>query len=285
MSEISDLEAYRQLREYLRKRGIRIVTIASNANIGSNINVYHFARYVPLSMDGIRSVYYDNRGVNKIVRSIIPMKRKKPAKKAFFNQTTIRIKPNTDPNADEINVKVFKNSSLQITGCKDMEDYFDVLERLKVILKNGVRTKIQGELTDVEFAVEPEKLEVCKIVIRLIVSCFNLDYCIDRRHLARILKTNHSLHSKEGYIKFKNGTNSKHSCINIKYQYDAKTTISIFIFYTGSIIITAAQSIPQIISAYEYVMRILNRYKESTRAYIYDKNVIKRMAQQCGFVN
>lgn len=231
-------------------------------------------------MDGIRSVMYDNRGANRIVRSIIPMKAKKPAERAFFNQTTVRIKPETDPNADEVNVKVFQNDSLQITGCKDMEDFYNVLGILQKILREGVDTTIRGTQTHVDFAVDPDNLQIGNVVIRLIVSCFSLGYQVDRRHLAYILKTKHSIRTTDdviGYVKFKNGTNSKHSCVNIKYVHDEKTTVSVFVFYTGSVIITAAQSLPQIIAAYEYVVKIINHYKDEIRVYDYDKEVIDFM--------
>ena len=273
-----DLETYITLRSYLQERGIRIVTIASNADICSKVNIYHFARYVPLSMEGVRTVDYDNRGANRIVRALIIKKKKSIPRRAFFNQTTIQMKPRPNPNNDEINIKVFKNRSLQITGCKDMEDFYDVVTRLIEILKNGVTATFQdGTEHKIAFCKNPDELEIKDVMIRLIVSCFNLDYKIDRRHLARLLKHNHSLYSKDqeiGYIKFKNDPNGKHSCVNIKYRYDDDTTISIFVFHTGSVIITAAKTLPQIISAYEYAMKILVRYREQVRVIDFDPTIM-----------
>lgn len=280
------LETYRMLKKHLDERGIRIVTIALNADIDSDINIYHLARYVNLSQDGILSVDYDNRGVNRIVRSIVDIK---VPDKVFFNQTTVRIMPSNvnatdgstlcdDKEKTMINLKVFKQKSLQITGCKDIEDCHDVIGKLIKILKEGTVIERDGKERKIVFCNNPDEIGLKDIIIRLSVSCFDLGFKIDRRWLARILKNDHSLYSKDetiGYVKFKNDPNAKHSCVNIKYQYDERTTISIFVFHTGSVIITAAKSLQQIISAHDYAMKIITRYKEEIKVPILDPDIIK----------
>ena len=48
-----------------------------------------------------------------------------------------------------------------------------------------------------------------------------------------------------------------HACVNIKYNYKNKETISIFVFESGSIIITGAKTKNHIIEAYKFITKIL----------------------------
>jgi len=54
------------------------------------------------------------------------------------------MKPTNNPIRNYINIKVFKNGSLQITGCKDMEDFNNVINTLIRVLKRGKDIK-QGK--------------------------------------------------------------------------------------------------------------------------------------------
>ncbi len=54
------------------------------------------------------------------------------------------MKPTNNPTRNYINIKVFKNGSLQITGCKDIDDFYNVFETLIRILKRGCDVKIDN---------------------------------------------------------------------------------------------------------------------------------------------
>nr|AEX62867.1 TATA-box-binding protein-like protein [Moumouvirus Monve] len=99
------------------------------------------------------------------------------------------MKPMNNPTRNYINIKVFKNGSLQMTGCKDMDDFYDVTMTLIKILKKGRLMKNKkGESVKIDFIEEPKKIGIFNIKIRMINSNFKLDYKVDREKLAKILK-------------------------------------------------------------------------------------------------
>jgi len=97
----------------------------------------------------------------------------------------------------------------------------------------------------------------------MINSNFKLNYKVDRKQLAVLLKKNHRINTKYieiGPVDFKYKPTGGHSCVNIKHHYDEISNPSIFVFQTGSIIITGAKNLQHIISSYIFIHKILTRY-------------------------
>jgi hypothetical protein len=81
--------------------------------------------------------------------------------------------------------------------------------------------------------------------------------------LANILQINHNKFTDDTYIgpvDFRYEPLGGHSCVNIKYHYSKTEIPSIFVFRTGSILITGAKNIIQINSAYDFITKILDKY-------------------------
>jgi len=188
------------------------------------------------------------------------------------------MKPTNNPLRNYINIKVFKNGSLQMTGCKDLEDFYNVTTTLIKILKRGADVQIDNVQKDniqiynvqddnmlehLDFIECSTSIGIYDVKIRMINSNFKLDYKVDRKKLARILKKSHRLGCKDtdiGYVECKYQPNGGHSCVNIKYEYDKENKPSIFVFQTGAIIITGAKNLNHIIMAYHFVHKILEKY-------------------------
>jgi TATA-box binding protein (TBP) (component of TFIID and TFIIIB) len=207
------------------------------------------------------------------------VQKKKPSIKNFYNQVTILMKPSNNPTRNYINIKVFKNGSLQMTGCKDMDDFYNVTKTLIKILKKGKNIKLKnGETKHIDFITDPYKIGIYNVKIRMINSNFKLNFKVDRKKLARLLKKNHKVGTKDldiGPVECKYQPTGGHSCVNIKYQYDEKSKPSIFVFQTGAVIITGAKNLHHIIASYHFINKILNKYYDEIKILELDQNAVK----------
>lgn len=222
---------------------------------GIIFNILNIAKYIDLSQDGIIGVAHGLRINPETNRTIIKKKRiksKKRVKKTFQNQMSmyISIKGKKKP----INIKLFRNGSIQMTGCKTIENIFEVLdivfEKLrchKAILKYSTK-----KIIDKPFVNDLSKLTISNISnmkIQMINSNFSIAFKVDRIKLYQLFldKNMNCLFDP-----------MKHACVNIKYEH-ADNPISIFIFERGSIIITGVKNCEQIYDAYKYIYELLLR--------------------------
>jgi TATA-box binding protein (TBP) (component of TFIID and TFIIIB) len=260
------IETLKTCQQFLTDHKIAISTSTLVCKLGSKIDVYTLARTIKLTEDGIASVKYGERNCVATNRTIVYIKpKKKASKKVFFNQVTILMRPTKNKNRNYMNIKLFQNGSLQITGCKDMTDFYDVADRLMKILirSNKLLNSQTGEVKYFTYAINPEKVALSNISVSMINSDYKLGYKIDRFSLYSLLKSIHHMRSDDkeiGYVECKHATSRGRSCVDIKHSYDDDHKTSIFVFHTGAIIITGVKSLPQIIEAYKYITKILQRY-------------------------
>lgn len=273
-------ESYLEAKQFLEDHNISISTITLDCKLHTLIDVDKFAKNVILKEDEIVSVKFGNRKDPATNRTIIVLKTKKKSSiKNFYNQVTILMKPTNNLARNYINIKVFKNGSLQMTGCKDMDDFNNVTTTLIKILKRGKDIKGKnGEIVHINFIDDPKKIGIYDVKIRMINSNFKLDYKVDRKKLAKLLKKNHHQNTKDkeiGYVECKYEPTGGHSCVNIKYKYDEKNKPSIFVFQTGAVIITGAKNLHHIIMAYHFIHKILNKYYKEIRIIELDHKVVQ----------
>lgn len=259
------INTYQEAKQFLQQYGISISTMTINCTLWTKVDIDTFARNVILRLDEIVSVKFGNPTDPSTNRTIVVIKsKKKPSKTNFYNQVTIHMRPTNNPKHSYMNIKVFKNGSLQITGCKNMEDFQNVTSTLTEILKRG---RTDNDI-HIKFIRHPDRISITNIKIRMINSNFELDYKIDRKNLVRLLAKNHGKYTKDtdiGYVKFKYRPSGRHSCVNIKYYCDDGKKTSIFVFQTGAVIITGAKNLHHIIKAYHYISKILVRYYREIR--------------------
>jgi len=235
--------------------GLKISTITVTCRIGIEFNVANIGKYVELSKTGIVGAKYGD-GKNSI-RSIVPItkkskKKKKKPKNAFFNQTTLMVC--IEGSEKYKNVKLFTNGSIQMTGCKNLKQFTDAIEKIfnelkkeKAVISPTNPNKIINKpfIDDTSYLTLSSIEDVC---IRMINSNFKVQFNIDRESFYEVLLKDNIECSYEPIV---------HACVNIKYKYDEMTDISIFVFESGAIIITGAKERDHIIKAYNFIIEKL----------------------------
>lgn len=228
-----------------------ISTISSTCKLGTNIHIENIYNLMDLSYNNsdVEIIKYGDK--MRTPDGIFELKKKTTKRKHFYNQTTIVVNL---INGKKINMKLFKNGSAQMTGCKNVEDYntlFDIvinkLKKVKAIMKDGI-------ISEKKFINDDTKINVTNFKIDMINSNFNVNYMINREKLYKILL------SQKTQCRYEPCT---HACVNIKYQpplTDVK--VSVFVFEKGSIIITGAKNSNQIEYAHNYITDILAKYKD-----------------------
>lgn len=229
-------------------------TMTLICSIGTDINLENFAKYVDLKNDKILSVSYGVVGNVLTNRSLINRKRnpkkEKKSREKFYNQvTTCVIIPSKEK---PVNVKLFSNGSIQMTGCKNIEHALDTIEQLYNELKivKAVIDKKQKKIIEKPFVVDANKLSfeyISRFKVVMINSNFNVEFSIDRQKLQNLMK-------KDGHDSSLD--TNRHACVNVKYYHPDKE-ISVFVFEKGSIIITGAKNCIQIRDAYDFINKYL----------------------------
>jgi len=248
---------------------------------------------------------YGTRIINNLVnvkRMKSMKKKKKKTKKNFFNQVSIIVRTCTlmglkpedvslKDSLKTVNIKLFLNGSIQMTGCKhiininkSLELLFEKLKEVKVILNDSL------EYIEKPFVEDSSKLYLKYIrnfCIQMINTNFNMDFQINRTILYDLLvnkKIND--YKKDNDVLIKANLDKLevilkdlnldvtfdpiiHACVNIKYylKNNKTKTISIFVFESGSITIAGANSSDEILEVYDFINKfiLINYNKLSTK--------------------
>ena len=163
-----------------------------------------------------------------------------------------------------VNLKIFSNGSMQMTGCKHIDNAIEAIERTFVELKK-IKAIIDPKkmcLVEKPFCSKPEDLNMTKVIameVAMIVSKFTYPININRAKLYELfLKDN--LEAKYDP--------ELHASVDLKFASGDKK-ISIFIFEKGSIVITGAKTCKHILEAYNFV----NEYLLTHHKIISKKNI------------
>ena len=246
--------------------GVSISTMCGNCKLGESLNLSNIIKFLPLNTNDILTVK-----VNKDkMRSLIPIKEKKrrttksTVKKAspFYNQVTVVVRiyegEYTDLNDEKkINLKVFKNGSIQISGLKKLEYTNRALNKLIYRLSEIKGRMVDGNIEMVKFIDNHSKLTIKDFNIYMINSNYKVNMKIDRSKLFTLLLKKKIKASYEKCIR---------ACVIVKFIpekcNDEEKEVSIFIFEKGNIIITGARNIIHIIESYNYINNILLTHTE-----------------------
>tara|TARA_B100000900_G_scaffold379009_1_gene363588 strand:+ start:136 stop:900 length:765 start_codon:yes stop_codon:yes gene_type:complete len=247
---------------------LRISTITALSGFDTNIDLKSLYDNIEIN-DKIRFIQWgvDNtKGTtNKVNKR--PRKNKKK-KNVFYNQITLHYFVNK-----VINVKIFNNGKIQMTGLKGIEQGKGVVESIRNIIK-----KIDSKINDDDKIADNKNFVVNKYEIVLINSDFNIGYNINRDILHRHIIQMNIFSSYEPLI---------YPGVNIKYFYNSDYNdgickcsnlcngkgnsngdgnckrITIAVFKSGSIIITGANSINQLLESYNFINNLMITNKEN----------------------
>lgn len=263
---------------------LRISTMVITAHMGTGMNLqtllecFH-ERAIPLSWpeQGLLKVEYKPLKENKAASQKIvvgtcsrdELTKRRKSTNIFFNQSTLVVRRLVEPGLfKEVNIKLFKNGGIQMTGIPSEQFAHDTIDWLAKELQGFSRP------------VFVEKPAPTRFAIQLINSDYSVNGTIHREHLHSILTQRYNLFSSFESTIYQ-GCDTKYfynealpagspegicACADLcTGSGDGKSLgackiITISPFHTGSIIITGARSFKQIETAYIYINKILRKH-------------------------
>jgi len=252
--------------------GISVSTMCASCKFDTKLDITNIKRYLQLNSEDILTVKQNKEDMRTLIVTKAKPKRTKKTeskipkkdttKNAFYNQITVVVRVDNGVAKDldlvpRINMKLFKNGSVQMSGCKSLYNINMALNKLIVKLKEVKAVFENNKITEKTFIEEPEKITVKDFKIDMINSNYQVSMQIDRNKLYNLLQKKKIKSSYEP---------CNRACVIIKYipEVDNKEIkeVSVFVFQKGNIIITGARSRSHIISAYNYMNDILLTHKD-----------------------
>jgi TATA-box binding protein (TBP) (component of TFIID and TFIIIB) len=262
----------------------------STTTITCHLDVTFNVENIGLYFNDFDNIIIGKRYGNRIVNNLINIKKiktdkkkKRREKKNFYNQVSLIFRSATLMGLDPenlslkerfktVNVKLFINGSIQMTGCKHLDNIKKSLEILfeKLKIQKAILNK------DKQFVIKPFVVDTTNLDIRnvtnfkivMINTNFNILFQINREKLHKLLKDIGFDVTFDPII---------HACVNIKYQIpNTSKTISIFVFESGSITIAGSNSCQQVLDTYNFINKfILTNYSKLLTKNITPKLIIQ----------
>jgi TATA-box binding protein (TBP) (component of TFIID and TFIIIB) len=252
--------------------GVKVATMCCSCFLGSKLDLDNIEKYMVLNENDILTVKRNKDSIRTLIELKKPSKRNNVDNKKkkdgvnvinnFYNSITLIVRVNEGDTKNinlepKINIKLFKNGSMQMSGCKNINNVNKVL--LKVLERLGqVKGKLEeGEIKEITFTEEIDKLGILNFKIDMIYCNYRISIQIDREKLHELLK------KKKVKVIYEP---CSRACVIIKYTPNTDNVdnkeVSIFIFKKGNIIITGARSRAQVIEAYNYINNIIITHSE-----------------------
>jgi TATA-box binding protein (TBP) (component of TFIID and TFIIIB) len=237
---------------------INTMTVVCDTNI--KFNSSNIAKYIDMAPDGIIKISHGRSGDTLTNRSLIhkkKVKKIKKNKKVFFNQVSLCVMVSSKKEKP-VNLKLFSNGSMQMTGCKTIENALDAIERVFIELKKTKAIIDRKNLKVIEkpFCDDINSLNygfIKNITVEMIVSKFTYPCKINRPLLFELLQKEQIECKYDPEL---------HASVDLKINCDDKK-ISVFIFEKGSIVITGARNCKHIEFAYNFVNTYLLKHHKT----------------------
>ena len=264
--------------DYVKPTPLRISTKVITANMGTSMNaklLFENIKTVLIPLwwpgEGILKMEHDKSVIGQSSRDAFS--KRGVSSKTFFNQSTIVLRKATNQEHTqfkEVNVKLFGNGGIQMTGIP-AEEF--AKETLSWLLE---------ELTKVPGAIFAEKPSLQKFKVQLINSDYQVAHAINRTSLHTILSRTYGL--------FSTFESTIYQGVNTKYYYNDKhpdpdrpgiclcnvrcrgqgngsgpgecKRITMSVFQTGKIIITGGRYLFQLEEAYKFLNKVLQDHAE-----------------------
>lgn len=256
---------------------LRISTITTTGHVGTVIHLEALFAQIPILeywdlTDGVLKMEYKGDVKGTSFKDI--MLKPKDTKKSFFNQATLVVRREVSPlNWKEINVKLFRNGGIQMTGVRSLDMSSDTLRWLVDF--------IQTQCTKQAVFASPPTIH--KEQVQLINTDFSVGAKLRRDVLHKVLSETYRLNSSyESAI---------YQGVKTKYFYNAQRPagaqpglcpcpklckgtgdgdtignckkITISPFQTGQVIITGARTMDQINEAYEFIKHVFTKHADT----------------------
>ena len=232
-------------------KGVSISTMCAGCKLGTSINIDNIYNFLKLNSDDILSVKLnDEKHRTLIAQKKTSRTSKKPTKNnSFYNSITIVVRVNEGDYTDltterKVNMGVFKNGSIQMSGVKKYKYTNKALNKLVYRLK-----EIEN---DIHFIDNYDSIGIHDFNIYMINSEYKLSTQINRTRLFQILYTQKVKCSYEKCMR---------ACVIVKYSPTTNNPeneeVTICIFEKGSIKISGARNLEQMKESYHYINRLL----------------------------
>ena len=202
-------------------------------------------------------------------------KSKVPKKKGtdvFYNSLEIKlgiIDRTKDPVVhSNISIFIFRNGKVKIAGAKTINTVHITIDELSELIGENTSENSTENSTENTTTLKAENIK-----IQMICSDFKIKpsiknqegWCIKQELLKNILVKEHSLSATFSAL-------SRYPGINLKYpsMIEKDKQISLLIFRSGSIIITAAKNAKDIANCYSFIVKVISKY--SKELFYYDIN-------------
>jgi TATA-box binding protein (TBP) (component of TFIID and TFIIIB) len=264
------------VEDYVKPSSLRISTKVITANMGTTMDAKVLFKnisqiLIPLWWpgQGILKMEHEKNVIGYASRDAFS--KRGVSDKTFFNQSTIVLRKATNPEHTqfkEVNVKLFGNGGIQMTGIPAEEFAKDTLQWLL------------NELETVKAAVFAEKPTLTKFKVQLINSDYQVAHAINRTTLHTILSNTYGL--------FSTFESTIYQGVNTKYYYNDQhpdksrpgiclctkrcrgqgsgsgpgecKRITMSVFQTGKIIITGGRYLFQLEEAYNFLNAVLQTH-------------------------
>jgi hypothetical protein len=262
--------------DFVKPTSLRISTKVITANMGTSMNaklLFETISQVLIPLwwpgEGILKMEYNKDVIGYASRDAFS--KRGVSNKTFFNQSTIVLRKATNPEQTqfkEVNVKLFGNGGIQMTG---------------IPAEEFAKTTLQWLLDELQKIREPifaSKPELTKFKIQLINSDYQVAHMINRTALHTILSTQYGL--------FSTFESTIYQGVNTKYYYNDQhpdlsrpgiclctkrcrgqgtgsgpgecKRITMSVFQTGKIIITGGRYLFQLEEAYHFFNAVLQKH-------------------------
>ena len=256
---------------------LRISTITTTAQLGTKIILDALFEQIPIInywdlTDGVLKMEFNGQSKGTSFKDI--MLKPKTSKTSFFNQATLVIRREIKPLIwKEINVKLFRNGGIQMTGVKSIEMS---LEALRWLVDFATLTCTAKPIFEKPPVIQKEQ-------VQLVNTDFSIGAKVRRDVLHRILSEVYHLNSSyESAI---------YQGVKTKYFYNAEKPpghplgicpcaklckgtgdgtkigeckkITISPFQTGQVIITGARTMDQIYEGYAFIKEVFTKHADS----------------------
>lgn len=266
---------------------IRVSTITTTAQLGCKIDLDELYKQLVIIpywdlTDGVLKMDYKGTGRGTCFKDL--MQKPKGKKSSFFNQATLVIRVEVSPlNWKEINIKIFRNGGVQMTGVRSFEMAKYALRWLVTHILETYTGIFKDDTGN------PKEPNIHKEETQLINTDFSIGAKVRREQLHKILVEQYGLNSSyESAI---------YQGVKTKYFYNAKRPdgkppgicpcptlckgtgdgskigackkITISPFQTGNGIITGARDMCQIYEAYDFMKMVFTRHADTILRKIY----------------
>ena len=244
-------------------KDLRISTMTMISQITTNICLSKFYKYIDTTENIIYIEYGQNEPKGEPYKKKKEKKNQKKKKNHFYNQITLNILLDKF-----VNVKVFNNGRIQMTGIKDQNNCEKII---KLIISEINKLPNDKKLE----IVDNEDIKINHSQIVLINSDFDIKMHINNDKLQKIIVERGYYSSYEPLIYpgvnikyYYNEEKENNGICNCERQCDGKgkngvcKKITIAVFTSGKIIITGGSKIEHLNTAYKFIKNIIENNKK-----------------------